>query len=457
MDFFEKEENEIKNIWYRIKNRDFSGNTGLAIKNSIYQFSTSLLSKIGSFVFTIILARLLLPELFGLYSLTLSTILIFVAFSDLGIGQTLIRFISKEVGKRESQIKPYLLYLGKIKLMLIIISSLLLLISANYLANNFYKKPIFLALLVGVLYIIFFQVFGFLQTIIISSNNFKPIFKRELIFQISRITLVPLAIVLATKTSLTNEKNLMIIIFFLAISFFLTSIFLFFDAKKIFSKILKTEKTKKLTQRQIKSVNKFLLATATLAFSGIFFANIDRVMLGVFVPEEFIGFYTAAFNLIGALIPITGFAAIVLLPIFSRLKGKRLEAGFKKSIKITLIISIAALLGIVIFTNFSILIVYGKNYLPAVNILRILSILLIALPTSGIYTTYLISQGHPQTVAKLLIIATILNVFLNYILITSLLPYGNIQAVYGAVIATLISQFFYLGGLVWSKRKIKEN
>jgi len=33
-----------------------------------------------------------------------------------------------------------------------------------------------------------------------------------------------------------------------------------------------------------------------------------------------------------------------------------------------------------------------------------------------------------------------------------LLPYGNIMAVYGAGIATIISQFFYLGGLIFTKK-----
>ena len=94
------EGNDIKDIWQRIKKRDFSGNTGLAIKNSIYQFSTNAFAKIGSLIFTIILARLLMPELFGLYSLTLSTILIFGAISELGVTQTMVRFVSKEFGEK---------------------------------------------------------------------------------------------------------------------------------------------------------------------------------------------------------------------------------------------------------------------------------------------------------------------------------------------------------------------
>ena len=74
-------ENQIKGIFSRIRRRDFSGNSGQAIKNSTFQLATNLVAKIGSLFFTIIIARLLMPELFGLYSLALATILMFSAIS----------------------------------------------------------------------------------------------------------------------------------------------------------------------------------------------------------------------------------------------------------------------------------------------------------------------------------------------------------------------------------------
>ncbi len=404
-------------------------------------------------IFTIIIARLLLPELFGLYSLALSTIIIFTAVSQLGINQVLVRFISKELGKKTRKLKAYLLYLGKIKIILILFSAIVLLISANYIAHNFYQKPIFLALLAGVFYIIFIQIMRVLQSMLQASNYFKAIFKREIIFQISRIILVPLAIVFAIKYSLSNEINLMLIILFLAFSLFLTSLFLFFDVKKIYSKKLKIEKINKLQKKQKNVINKFILATVAFVLSGVFFGNIDKIMLGRFVQPEFIGYYTASFSLVGALAILIGFVPIVVLPIFSRLKGKRLEQGFKKSIRITLLFSVGAFLVTLILAYFVILIVYGKEYILAVNILRILSLLLLLIPIMAVYQVYYISQGKPQTAARILITATILNIILNYIFITFLLPYGHLAAVYGAGTATIISQGFYLGGLILRRKK----
>jgi len=150
-------------------------------------------------------------------------------------------------------------------------------------------------------------------------------------------------------------------------------------------------------------------------------------MLGHFVQAEFIGYYAAAFSLIGALTPLIGFVAIVAFPIFSRLKRKKLEQGFKKSLRIILLFSIGAFLVTLILSSLAILIIYGKEYIPATNILRILSILLFIIPIVAVYQSYYISQNKPQVIAKFLIIATFLNILFNYIFIV-FLPFISSQA-----------------------------
>ncbi|NCA80885.1 MAG: hypothetical protein EOM76_12040, partial [Sphingobacteriia bacterium] len=52
----------------------------------------------GSLIFTIIVARLLLPDKMGLYNLALSTIVLLSVFSDLGIGEAILTFVSKMSG-----------------------------------------------------------------------------------------------------------------------------------------------------------------------------------------------------------------------------------------------------------------------------------------------------------------------------------------------------------------------
>lgn len=444
---------DIKDIWRKVRHRDFSGYKGIVIKNSIYQASTTLTAKIGSLIFIIIIARLLMPELFGLYNLALSTILIFTVFAELGIGTTLIRFVSKEF--ESGNLRPYFLYLGKIKILLILFSVALLIASAGYLANTMYQKPIFLALLAGGLYIIFSQLTRFLNSMIISSNNFKPILKQEIVFQSSRIILVPLVVIFAINYSLSSEAALMLIIIFLALSRLMSSFLLLFDFKKIYRG--RIGQASVLNKKERKTINKFLLATIGLSVSGTFFGNIDRIMLGVFVQAEFIGYYTAAFSLVGALTGFAGFYGGVLLPTFSRLKEYQLKKSIKKATRITFVIGVLIFAATLLLAPLGVKIIFGSEYIASVDILRVLSVLIIVLPLTVIYSSYHIARGSPQTILKFLIISTGVNIILNYLLITSLIPYGNLMAVYGASIATLISKFIYLGGLILTGTRLPKS
>jgi O-antigen/teichoic acid export membrane protein len=446
--FFNEEKNDLKNIFQRIRKKDFSGNTGQTIKNSVYQFSTSLISKIGSLIFTIILARLLLPELFGLYSLTLSVILTFAVFSELGINSALVKFVSEKIGKGEEKIASgYLNYFTKIKLFFIFISIILLGIFANFVSNTIYQKPIFFALLAGIFYILFIELSSFLDSIFHASNNFKKTFHKEILLQTCRIIFVSIAVIFSLNLMLSQEIILMNIILAVSLTFFISFLFLFFNLKK---KIFFHSES--LSKEQKKQTNKFLIFTSVIAFSGVFFNYIDRIMLGYFLDAEFVGYYTASVSFIGALSPLIGFASVVLLPIFTKLKGKQLLKGLKKSLRITIVFSSAVFLITLLFSSLIVLVVYGKEYSLSADILRILSPLIFTLPLISLYSSYFLSQNKPQIISKLLILSTLINIILNYILISSLLPYGQIYSVYGAAISTIISQFVYLIGLAGRKK-----
>ena len=72
------------------------------------------------------------------------------------------------------------------------------------------------------------------------------------------------------------------------------------------------------------------------------------VMLGKFVPSEFIGYYQIALSLVGALGALITFSA-VFLPLFSRMKEKQLERAFKGAVKITLLLSLMGVIFVLLF------------------------------------------------------------------------------------------------------------
>ena len=63
-------------------------------KNAGWNLATGLVTKIGGLIFTIILARMLMPELFGVYTLVLSITIIALVFTDLGLGNAVTRYLS---------------------------------------------------------------------------------------------------------------------------------------------------------------------------------------------------------------------------------------------------------------------------------------------------------------------------------------------------------------------------
>ena len=98
-------------------------------------------------------------------------------------------------------------------------------------------------------------------------------------------------------------------------------------------------------------------------------------------------------------------------------------------------------------------VIYGAEYLDSVIYLKIFSVLLISLPMISLHTTYYNSQEKTMLISSLLIASTVLNIGLNYILINIGIGYSMNYATIGACVATIISGYFYLLGLVFWRKK----
>src|SRR3989338_5981732 len=300
---------DILQVFNILKYRKFSGYSGLAAKNSIYQFLTNIILKGGSLLFTLIFARLLMPELFGLYSLALATIILFALLADLGIGQSLIVFISKSMQKNKpEEAKAYFNYIFKIKIWLTLLSVTLLVLSSKLIVSFYNDKPILLALLVGTLYVVSLSLIGVFDALFQAVNNFRQNMLRELIFQILRLIIVPIGALLFIKSS--YDFILFVIIGLLSLTYIVALIFMAYVA---YQKVpLMKEKSRGLNSLEKKKVNKFLGIMALTVLSGMFIGYIDTLMLGRFVTPEYIGFYQAALNAINSLIPLIPISIVLL-------------------------------------------------------------------------------------------------------------------------------------------------
>ena len=452
VDFIRQEKEDFRDLFKRVRKRDFSGTGGQIIKNSSYQLSTNIIAKVGSLIFTAVIARLLLPELFGLYSLALGTIIFFAAFSDMGIDSAMITFISKALGKnKRRKAKSYFDYLLNLKIILTLTVSLILLLSAYFIANNYYNKPIFFALLAGGIYIPLAIFSRFVETLYLAHNNFRFPMLKEIIFQIVRFLAIPLIIILLLKTNISGEKIIAVLILGLSFCYFISLGYLWRKSKKIMP-FLRLKKGK-LIKKEREKIKKFTFPLSTIVLSGVFFGYIDILMLGHFVTGEFVGYYGAAFTLIGSATVILGFMSTALFPILTRTVGEKLDKLFKKMVRISLIFSLLAVIFTFFAAKYIIIIIYGNEYLKATIFLQYFSILLLVGTLISIYGIYFISQEKTKTFSYLLIGTTLLNIFLNYLFITSGLKIGMQEAVLGACLATITSKVIYLVGLMSFRKR----
>ncbi len=63
-------------------------------KNSFFHFISFFVIHFGGAIFTIFIARILNPDLFGVYTLTLSIIFILMTLGNLGLEEALTRYVS---------------------------------------------------------------------------------------------------------------------------------------------------------------------------------------------------------------------------------------------------------------------------------------------------------------------------------------------------------------------------
>ena len=443
----------LKNLLSNLRNKQFSSDSKQAIKNSGYQLSASLIMKLGSLIFTIVLARILLPEKMGLYYLALSTILLFSSFSDLGISTALLTFVSKSLGKgNPEKAKAYFEKLLRWKVYLLLACSAVLLALSFFIAEYYYKKPIFYALLIGGLYIPITGFLTFLEQSFKASNNFRGPLLKEFIFQLLRITIVPLGIFLLLNTGMQTSFIIAGVILSLTFCYLISLLVFVFITKKRLS-FLKTS-SDKLTSEENIGLKKFIIPLTATSLSGVFFGYMDTFLLGRFVPSEYIGYYSTAFALVASVSVIISFISTSVFPILSKLEGESLEKFFKKTRKITLFFSVSSGILTYLLASLIVQIAYGSAYATSIPILKYFAVLALIMPLSGLYDSYFISQRKTKVIAWLLISSTILNLFLNLIGITYGLKFSEFYAVVGAAIATVLSKAIYLVVLMIIKKKI---
>ena len=417
----------------------------LAAKNTLYNYLSTFISKVGGFVLTILLARMLLPDLFGVYSLVLSIVVIVFSFIDLGIGEAAIRYMSESLGKnKRNEALSYFWYLFNVRFILIIFGALGLFLFAKLFAYDIFgKQEIVIPLLFAIFFVLVNAVRNFFGILFFALNDLRDVPFVYTILHGSKVLFSFIALLLFSGVEAVSA----IFAAFAASSFVsLISIII----------ILKRKKFRFFPKKKIKFNKKktweYLGFMSIINISLIMFGSVDTLMLGRFVDTSYVGYYHAAFSVIISLVAIFTISGI-FLPIFTQVNGDRLKKAISKSMRYTLIISVPSVVGILFVSEEIISFFYGSEYSNAVGVLLALSLILFVTPISSLYSNLLKAKDRTKILATITVMSLILNVVLNYILITYFLKFSQEYAIIGAALATVISRTFLLVAVMADVKK----
>ena len=413
--------------------------TKQAIEISFWYEISTITQRAGGLIFTIILARLLLPEGFGLYNLAISITVLFFILAQGGIDRALVRYTS-EYSENKGKERLCFNYIFKIKIIALVIVLVILALVAYPLSSYILKKPfLFMPLLLAAVFSFIFSLEEFFTSYFFAVKKVKYVTVKEFIYQFLRISLIILIFLVIFNNPDVNQAFIVLIL-----SSLITLIFVSYKTVLIRGGLFNKDYEKiKLSKNKKKKIVRFMIYITLISLSVIFLGNIDTIMLGFLIDDiAAIGFYKSAFLLAWSISGLIAFTAL-LAPFFVQLKGRKLERAFNKTFRYMMMFSIPAAFGLGILGNYFLVLIYGYEYLKATISLYFLAPLIVISIYIGLLTELFSAKERPKDTIPLIVLIIIINLILSFIFIKLLSTYSTILAITGAAIATLISWSIY--------------
>ncbi|RLF59803.1 MAG: hypothetical protein DRN25_03610 [Thermoplasmata archaeon] len=393
------------------------------VRDILYFLSSNTLFKLSSLVLTVFLSRILKPEGYGIYILTLSFSFIALSIINMGIPTAINKYIAENEDDPRI-IRAYIYFFLKVSLSILAIFFLFLLLEKNNISLIFFKSLDFSGYVMLSFFLVFFLLFSsFLSSILSSMRKFDVIFKLKTVPE----ALLKLVLISSLSYFFSVKGGLIGFGFAYCFVVIILLIYLFRYHKYLFF----GERAK----INLSEVFTYLIFVNFSTISVTFYNWIDSLMLGYFLGFRDVAYYRVAFSLVGGVIAITSIHG-VFLPRFAKYELRELKQKLPKIIVLSFFISLFPALFLISFKEKIITFVYGKEYLQSVYPLTILSFLIIT-QSLDFFSSVFNMRGFPQYTTFCISVSGLLNFFLNIWLIP-------IYGVNGAAIATLISRIVNL-------------
>ncbi|MDD2284077.1 MAG: lipopolysaccharide biosynthesis protein [Paludibacter sp.] len=390
----------------------------------------SFLERMGpqgiQFVISIILARLLLPEEFGLIAMLTIFMAIAQSFINSGFGQALIQ--KQDVTHiDECSIFYFNILVG-------FLAAGLLCLVAPWIAG-FYSQPLLVPLTYALSLNLIINAFGLVQTTLLTKNiDFKTQLKVSVIATaISGTIGVTMAFNGFGVWSLVAQS--------LSSNFFRTILLWFFNTWR-----------PSLTFSFASLRSMFAFGSRLLA-SGLLdtvFQNIYLVVIGKLFSPASLGFYSRAKGLQQLPVSnISGIVSRVTFPVFSTVQDDkpRLKRGVRKALTMLVLVNFPMMIGLAIVAKPLVLVLLTEKWLSCVPYLQLLCVSGMLYPLHVINLNVLTAQGRSDLFFRLEILKKILVV----IAVAVTYRWGIIVMIYGQIATSCIAYFlnaYYTGKML---------
>lgn len=375
---------------------------------------------------SILLARYLGPENFGVLNYLIAFIFLFNAVSSLGMNPVLTNLILKQKKKFNKNLLTSAYHLR-------IFASIICYIVLILIILIFNEKEIYLnySLIAGL--IIIFK----------SSEILFSYFEAKLLSKFIVISQLVGLIFLASIVFFVINKNLNDIYIYYGlfvdaiIVFFLINYFYISENKKILNKF----HFKKIKNLILKS-----LPVLISSLSIILYMRIDQIMINSILSEYQLGIYSVSVRYIEIFHFIPKIIMISLLPIL--LASKKYVYDLVKINSIFFKCSIFLIGLIFLSSDFIIPFLFGNEYLESVLTTKILSFTLLFVFFGVINEHWYISKNLQKYYAIYVFLGAILNIIFNYILINKI-------GIQGAAYSTILTYFIIIFLFDYSNKKTR--
>jgi len=425
-------------------------------RRSLLIVTTQLFTRFIGWIALIILAKVwgnFAPEALGTIGFAMAFVSVFTFISDLGFSQAHVKRVSEgnEIGVCLGTFMTVKLVLT---LLMVTVIGLLLLVS-NMINISFYDSTNETIVLIFVYYYILVNIS---QIALTTFQATKEIVKRQLVTLTENFIKVPLfiTIVFLASNIIYYDKLPEGPVTFLS----MTYVAGIFATVCIGFYFLRKYPIKKPTKEMFKSYVKFAFPVMLLSIISAVSINVDKLMIGYFWTSVEVGYYFTVQQILQIILIFSSSIGIVLFPTMSEYHSKNNIQKIKDKTLLAMryisMIMIPIVIFIIVFVEPIINIMLTDVFLPASNVLIVLSLLAFVTAIGIALNSLIVGMDKPGHTAKIGIVMCVSNLILNVLFIPSngLLTNFGINGPTGAAVATLISGIFGFIGLCYYSKKL---